>query len=80
MKHYTFSLLTRLVTAFILHSYFNAQAQPYSMYENCNEYYDSHGFYHKTYDDNKFDKRKMRISLAEASTGIKRERIKLCKS
>ncbi len=61
MKHYTFSLLTLAVAAFGLHGCLNAQSpSSYSLYNNCNEYYDSRGFYHKECDENKFSKRKLK--------------------
>jgi len=63
MKHYTIYLLTLALIAFIFQGCLNAQAPSYSLYENCNEYYDSRGFYHKDCKENKLDKRKLRKSL-----------------
>lgn len=63
MKHYTIYLLTLLLAAFIFEGCLNAQASSYSLYENCNEYYDSRGFYHKDCKKNKLDKRKLKKSL-----------------
>jgi len=63
MRHYTFYLLTLLLTAVIFQGCLNAQAPAYNLYTNCNEYYDSRGFYHKECDNNVLDKRKLKKSL-----------------
>ena len=63
IKHYTLYLLTLLITAFILQGCLNAQSPSYNLYTNCNEYYDSRGFYHKDCDKNRLDKRKLRKSI-----------------
>ena len=63
MKHYTLYLLTLILTAFIFQGCLNAQAPSYNLYTNCNEYYDSRGFYHKDCEKNPLDKRKLRKSL-----------------
>lgn len=63
MRYYTYNLLTLLLTAYIFQGCLNAQAPSYSLYEDCNEYYDSRGFYHNDCKENKLDRRKLKKGL-----------------
>ncbi len=56
-RHYTLNILTLLFLALGFTGCFNAQAQSYSLYQECDEYYDSRGFYHKKCPVNEFDKK-----------------------
>jgi hypothetical protein len=60
MKHYTFSLLTFSLLTLTPQGSIYAKPTSYSIYTNCEEYYDSRGFYHKDCDNNKFSKRKFK--------------------
>ena len=58
MKHYTFTLLTLLVSTFLFSGCLDAKTPQYSLYDDCNEYYDSQGNYFRTCKNEKFDLKK----------------------
>lgn len=60
MKHYTFSLLTSTLIILSSLASLHAKKSSYSLYDKCEEYYDSRGFYHRDCKKNRFDKRKLK--------------------
>lgn len=57
MRHYTQTFLLLLVAITMLTGCLSANSKEYHLYTDCDEYYDSRGFYHKTCDKNSFNRK-----------------------
>ena len=58
MRHYTASKQILITLIFIFTLMTHLSAKDYKLYQDCEEYYDSRGFYHNECEPNKFKKKK----------------------
>jgi len=66
MKHIFFLLFTLTMLA----GCFNERGVSMRYYNNCEEYYDAQGYYHKKCDSNLIDYNDVKKSLTPASTAV----------
>ena len=70
MRHYTLTLFLTLSIALSISGCLSANAKEYKLYTDCDEYYDSRGFYHKKCDKNSFSKKEALRALSYINESV----------